>query len=130
MLAMYSNGGSLGSGTTSDVTSWTMRFQGEDNGAETATIQDGSTVGSGTDEDDIVICSKISKSRETEARETEAIEQVLSSSPSCKIFNGSWVCHPYKIEQLERQLFNNSPGVGRRTAIIETLRQSEFLVCY
>lgn len=31
-------------------------------------------------------------------------------------------CKPYKIELLDRQLTNNSPGSGRRTAVIETLR--------
>ena len=36
---------------------------------------------------------------------------------------GTWICHPYKVEMLEQQLFQNSPGSTRRNAVIETLRQ-------
>jgi len=42
---------------------------------------------------------------------------------SCSFVNGSWVCHPYKTERLNQQIKNNSPGSGRRTAIIETLQE-------
>ena len=125
---MYSNTGSLvpwASTSGETGTTWTTRFQGEENGNETETFPDGSTVESGSDEEQTLNNKTSSKSREN-----EAIEQVLPTTPSCSLVNGRWVCHPYKIEQLERQLFNNSPGAGRRTAIIETLRQSEFLVYY
>lgn len=36
---------------------------------------------------------------------------------------GGYVCQPYKVEILDRQLLGNSPGAGRRAAVIETLRQ-------
>jgi hypothetical protein len=43
---------------------------------------------------------------------------------SCEMStDGTWICHPYKIELLEQQLFHNSPGSTRRNAVIETLRQ-------
>lgn len=32
-------------------------------------------------------------------------------------------CQPYKVEILDQQLIGNSPGAGRRVAVIETLRQ-------
>jgi hypothetical protein len=47
-----------------------------------------------------------------------------SFSMKCELQeDGSWVCRPYKIEILQQQIKENSPGSGRRTAIIETLRQ-------
>ena len=36
---------------------------------------------------------------------------------------GTYGCQPYKVEILDKQLIGNSPGTGRRTAVIETLRQ-------
>jgi hypothetical protein len=35
----------------------------------------------------------------------------------------TYVCRPYKIEQIRQQVVNNSPGVGRRTAIVSTLKE-------
>lgn len=34
-----------------------------------------------------------------------------------------YTCQPYKVEVLDRQLLGNSPGAGRRAAVIETLRK-------
>ena len=45
-----------------------------------------------------------------------------ASGMSCTFVNGSWVCLPYKVERLAQQIRYNSPGSGRRTAIIETLQ--------
>lgn len=53
-------------------------------------------------------------------------EEVMYCSPeqSCELSaDSTWICHPYKIELLEQQLFHNSPGLTRRNAVIETLRQ-------
>jgi hypothetical protein len=33
------------------------------------------------------------------------------------------ICQPYKVEVLDRELLGHGPGAGRRTAVIETLRQ-------
>jgi hypothetical protein len=73
---------------------------------------------------DTIVCTddetKIGKPRWRlfKATKPSAIEQDVSP------LNGSSVCMPYKIEKLEQDVFGNDPGSGRRTAIIETLRQS------
>jgi hypothetical protein len=53
--------------------------------------------------------------------------EVVEKSPgfptiSCELKNGHWICQPYKREVLAQQVDSNSPGSGRRTAIIGTLR--------
>lgn len=53
--------------------------------------------------------------------------QVVGISSYCSS-NDVGFCAPYKIETLDQQLLNNSPGAGRRTAIIETLRQMGVIV--
>jgi len=50
-------------------------------------------------------------------------DQRYINTKSCSFVNGSWVCPPYKQEQLNQQIQNNSPGSGRRQAIIETLQE-------
>ena len=55
--------------------------------------------------------------------ENGGVEHVLSTAQN------SWICQPYKIEQLERELYSNSPGPGRRAAVIETLQQGESKTC-
>ena len=42
---------------------------------------------------------------------------------SCSFVNGSRVCLPYKNERLQKQIRSNTPGSGRRHAIIATLQE-------
>jgi hypothetical protein len=101
-------------------TSWTTKEEGG-GGDEIETIRDNTTIAS--DEDREAGNPTMSSFA---AEKSEAIEQCLPPLSYQKM-DGSWVCLPYKIEKLERELFSNSPGSGRRTAIIETLRQSKIL---
>jgi hypothetical protein len=98
-------------------TSWTTKDEG--GGDEVETIRENTTIAS--DEEREAGSPTMSSFA---AEKSEAIEQCLPPLSYQKL-DGSWVCLPYKIEKLERELFSNSPGSGRRTAIIETLRQSK-----
>jgi hypothetical protein len=40
-----------------------------------------------------------------------------------EVKNGHWICKPYKREIIAQQIENNSPGAGRRKAIIGALRE-------
>jgi hypothetical protein len=107
----------------SETSSWTNNNSA---GTWTTTDQalertvDGSTVGSGSEGE-----GTGGRTLSSESLENEVVEQVLVPESPCNLIDGNWVCHPYKIEQLEQQLYSNSPGASRRTAIIETLRHSE-----
>lgn len=101
-------------------TSWTSNGPGDTTVEEFETIRDGSTVATGSDDD----YEGTKPTLNTNASDKqENIEQVLSPSGS---LNESCICLPYKIEKLEQQLFNHSPGSSRKAAIIETLRQSKY----
>jgi hypothetical protein len=94
-----------------------------------ATLQDETTVGSATDDEEAYAGNGRNEKTSNSLCGNETFERVLSTNggnDSCHMAeNGTWVCHPYKLEKLERELFNNSPGAGRRSAIIETLQKSE-----
>ena len=51
-------------------------------------------------------------------------DPVKASMAHCELGpdGSTYICQPYKVELLERQLFTNNPGNARRIAIIETLR--------
>lgn len=108
--------------------SWTTAYIGNTT-EEIETMHDGSSTGSGS-EPPTLTTSHSCTTPTAQSQDEDAIEQIMSQP--CEFTDGSWVCHPYKIETLERQLFHNSPGAARRTAVIETLRQSEcnFIVLY
>jgi hypothetical protein len=99
-------------------TSWTTKDEG--GGDEVETIRDNTTIASDEERE----AGSPTTMSSFAAEKSEAIEQCLPPLSYQKL-DGSWVCLPYKIEKLERELFSNSPGSGRRTAIIETLRQSK-----
>jgi hypothetical protein len=121
---MWSNKDSLGSwGMSNSInTSWTTNIQAEENGDEIETIQDESTTvaSAGTDQDGRpAVYANVSPTKGNDATDDQGLNM---ASSSCDLVDGTWVCHPYKIELLERQLFSNNTGSSRRAAIIETLR--------
>jgi hypothetical protein len=130
---MWSTRDSLGSWGMSNSmgTAWTMNVQTEDHGDEIETFQDGSTtVASMEEEEETMASSKKPSVSSPQRRQQQQRSAVEETSSSCDLVDGTWVCHPYKIELLERQLFSNNPGVARRTAIIETLRSRTYCVTF
>ena len=63
------------------------------------------------------------RSRSSDSTDILDGKEEFTIDKSCSFVDGSWVCHPYKTERLNQQIKNNSPGSGRRTAIIETLQE-------
>jgi hypothetical protein len=122
--------------------SWTMHVQTEDNGDEIETLQDMSN-GSfdiGEEGERALPIQGETNSRATGTTQSRTKsrpketglpddEQIKSSLSQCEraSVGSAYVCQPYKVEQLERQLFTNDPGTTRRVAIIETLRTRTFL---
>ena len=102
---------------------WTMNVQTQDYGDEIETMRDGSVSAASLEDDDFSVPKsrpKLVIPQRSQVKGQEAA--AVPSSSTCDLVDGTWVCHPYKIELLERQLFSNTPGEARRTAIIETLR--------
>jgi hypothetical protein len=124
-----------GSGGTG--TSWTMQVQTEDIGDEVETVQDTSMIAGSFDigdEDESVLPNNNGKpavmsTSKLTAHDKEYYDSdpTKSSLSQCELGpDGTYICHPYKIEMLERQLFTNNPGNTRRIAIIETLRKCKY----
>lgn len=107
-------------------TTWTMNVQTEEHGDEIETTQDGSVTVASVEEEQQNAAKR--KPTVDPAAPKQSHPDDIPSTSSCDYVDGSWVCHPYKIEILERQLFSNTPGMARRTAIIETLRSREYFV--
>jgi hypothetical protein len=121
-----SHGGFWGSSSNSMGTTWTMNIQTEEHGDEIETMRDGSVTDASQEEEEESVVNRKSVV-DTAARPKQNVER---STSTCDYVDGTWVCHPYKIELLERQLFSNTPGMARRTAIIETLRSREYQIFF
>jgi hypothetical protein len=124
-------------------TSWTMHVQTEDHGDEIETMQDMSTIAGSFDigdEDESILRTTNEKGTTTKATTPKQNSQtrgkcgamndetVKSSISQCELGpdGSTYICQPYKVELLERQLFTNNPGNARRVAIIETLRARKY----
>jgi hypothetical protein len=121
-----SHGGFWGSSSNSMGTTWTMNVHTEEHGDEIETMQDGSVTVASLEEEEQNVANK--KSTEPASRPKQSNSDAIPSTSTCDYVDGTWVCHPYKIELLERQLFSNTPGMARRTAVIETLRSREYFI--
>jgi hypothetical protein len=137
--------------------SWTMNVQTESHGDEIETMQDMSTMAGSFDVGDEELDQSVmdggndnqrkQPTRSTTERNATTKKSSLSkrnipfddyydnepvrhSTSHCEIGpdGSTYVCQPYKVEILERELFTNTPGNARRTAIIETLRTRKFLL--
>ena len=148
---MWSNSWGVASNPSAGTgTSWTMHVQTEDHGDEIETMQDMSTMAGSFDigdEDESILPTSNDKSSaenaatqkptsktrgkfqgDTMSDEYYENEPVKSCVSQCELGpdGSTFICQPYKIELLERQLFTNTPGNARRIAIIETLRTRKY----
>jgi hypothetical protein len=144
---MWNNSwGMMSSPSAGTGTSWTMHVQTEDHGDEIETMQDMSTMAGSFDigdEDESILPTNNGDSNggnvpaqkpKSETRRTKPgdtmeddyydSDPVKASIAHCELGpdGSTFICQPYKVELLERQLFTNNPGNARRVAIIETLR--------
>lgn len=85
---------------------------GDNEDAETA--HQGST--GSTDDEDFV------EKMAFQDKEMTDEEAEMCRTGNCEFKDGYMICGPYKREVLKQQIQNNSPGSGRRSAIVETLR--------
>ncbi len=128
---MWNNSWGMSAPSAGTGTSWTMQVQTEDNGDEIETMQDMSTMGGSFDfadeEDESILMTKNDKGNAANTTPQKAASERRAASP-CELGpdNSTYICQPYKVELLERQLFTNSPGSTRRTAIIQTLRKRKY----
>jgi hypothetical protein len=148
---MWNNSWGLASSPSAGTgTSWTMQVQTEDHGDEIETMQDMSmTAGSfdigdedesilPTNNDDVNTGNTTAQKQKNENRGkkqgNKMIDDYYDSNPvkasiaHCELGpdGSTYICQPYKVELLERQLFTNNPGNARRVAIIETLRSRKY----
>jgi hypothetical protein len=144
---MWSNSwGMTSSPSAGTGASWTMHVQTEDHGDEIETMQDMSTMAGSFDigdEDESILPTSNDKSSTANAATPKPNSKARgkfqgdtmsddyydngpakASMSHCELGpdGSTYICQPYKVELLERQLFTNDPGNARRIAIIETLR--------
>ena len=132
---MWNNSWGMSAPSAATGTSWTMQVQTEDNGDEIETMQDMSTMGGSFDfadeEDESILMTQNDKGNAANTTSKKAASERRAASP-CELGpdHSTYICQPYKVELLERQLFTNSPGTTRRAAIIETLRKRKYNLEY
>jgi hypothetical protein len=129
---MWNNSWGMSNPSAGTGASWTMQVQTEDNGDELETVQDTSMVAGSFDigdEDESVLPNNQNPKVQSRGKIPTNDADYYDSDPTkssispCELGpDGTYICQPYKIELLERQLFTNNPGNTRRIAIIETLR--------
>ena len=130
-----------------------MHVQTEDHGDEIETMQDMSTMDGSFeigDEDESILPTSNDNKRGADNNEARKPnfkthgkfqadtmdddyyddDAVKRSTAQCELGpdGSTYICQPYKVELLERQLFTNNPGNARRIAIIETLRTRKCIV--
>jgi hypothetical protein len=117
--------------------SWTSTVAEDDDAAaannaddceEAATVYTNGDGDDDDDDDDGAANRTGGRSRQFQEEEEEGdgIERIMSQQQRCsEPGSGMYICQQYKLETLERQLFNHSPGAARRASIIEALRQCE-----
>lgn len=103
---------------------WTVNVQTEEHDDEIENFHDGSVTVASQEEEEQILAQQKSASNPVIRTTLSHSEGVKSTSTD--YVDGALVYQPYKKELLERQLFSNTPGMARGTAIIKTLQSREY----